>query len=101
MLQVPSTDHASCGFAQVKRWVFASAGALPRITRTIGKQSAMEMVFTGLAISTREDQYQRFVNDIVESGAAKVVAKAVGFAQSIAANSLEGVIASCRGVVGC
>lgn len=87
--------------ALLRFWVFASAGALPRTTRKIGKQNAIEMVLTGLVISTREDQYQTFVNDIVESGAAKVVVKAVGFAQSITANSLEALIASCQGVIEC
>jgi enoyl-CoA hydratase/carnithine racemase len=34
-----SADHASFGFPEVKRGVFASAGAMPWITRTIGKHA--------------------------------------------------------------
>jgi enoyl-CoA hydratase/carnithine racemase len=94
-----SADHASFGFPEVKRGVFASAGALPRIMRIIGKQRAMEMALTGRVISAREAKKWGFVNDIVEGKAAEVVAKAVEVAQIIAANSPDAVIVSRQGVM--
>jgi enoyl-CoA hydratase/carnithine racemase len=94
-----SADHASFGFPEVKRGVFASAGALPRITRTIGKQRAMEMVLTGRVMSAREAKDWGFVNDVVEGEAGAVVAKAIEVAQAIAANSPDAVIISRQGVM--
>jgi enoyl-CoA hydratase/carnithine racemase len=62
-------------------------------------QRAMEMVLTGRVISAREAKDWGFVNDIVEGEAAKVVAKAVEVAQSIAAYSPDDVIVSRQGVM--
>ncbi|KIY00262.1 uncharacterized protein Z520_03947 [Fonsecaea multimorphosa CBS 102226] len=94
-----SARHASFGFPEVKRGVFASAGALPRIVRTVGKQRAMDMVLTGRVISAQEAKDWGFVNDIVEGDTSKVVGKALEVANTIAANSPDAVIVSRQGVM--
>ena len=92
---VLASRGAFFGFPEVARGVVATAGALPRVVRTIGKQRAMEMVLTGRRVSAEEGEKWGFVNEVVEGD---VVARAVEVAGVIAAQSPDAVVVSREGV---
>ena len=91
---------------EVKRGVWAAAGALPRIARTIGRPRAMEMALTGRVVSAEEAREWGLVNVVTEDYPVDgdimqrpVVKKALEYAEMISANSPDSVIASRAGVI--
>lgn len=94
------------GLPEVKVGVVAVAGALPRLTRTVGRQRAMEMALTGRNLGAHEACRWGLVNSVVGTtgeeggggGGVPVVQKAVELAVLIAANSPDSVIVSKAGI---
>ncbi|EKD15333.1 enoyl-CoA hydratase/carnithine racemase [Drepanopeziza brunnea f. sp. 'multigermtubi' MB_m1] len=93
---VADRQRAVFGLPEVKIGVVALAGALTRLTRTVGRQRAMEMALTGRALSADEARDWGLVNRVVDGG--EVVAEAVRLAESVCANSPDSVIVSREGV---
>ena len=95
-LVVASAGAEFC-FPEVKRGLIPFAGALPRIIRTVGLQRAMEAALTGRRISASEADKWGLVNKIVPLGE-DVVKEAMRYAEMIAANAPDAVIAAYLGV---
>jgi len=93
---VVASEEAEFCFPEVKRGLIPFAGALPRIMRTVGLQRAMEAALTGRRISAREAETWGLVNKVVPKS--EVVSEAVKYAEMIAANSPDAVIAAYLGV---
>jgi len=93
---VIADQGAQFALPEVKIGVVALAGALTRLTRTVGKQRAMEMVLTGRTLSAEEAKEWGIVNKVVEKG--KCVEEAIKIAELITANSPDSVIVSREGV---
>ncbi len=93
---VIADQGAQFGLPEVTIGVVALAGALTRLTRTVGRQRAMEMTLTGRALSADEAREWGLVNKVVEKG--RCVEEAIKMAQLIAANSPDSVIVSREGV---
>ena len=95
---VLAAPHAAFGLPEVKRGVVAIAGALPRLTKTVGRQKAMEVVLTGRTYTAQEAKGFGVVNQVVGSGQDEVVREAIKWAEEIAANSPDSVIVSREGI---
>ncbi len=102
---IVAAHSATFSLPEVKRGVFAGAGALPRIVRTIGKQRAMEMALTGRTVSASEAMGWGLVNAVTDDAAIDapvesrpVVRKALEYAAMITDNSPDSVIVSREGV---
>ena len=84
-------------FSNMKLILFPKrAGALPRLTRVVGRQRAMEMCLAGRAYSAQQMHEWGVVNAVVDGD---VVAEAVKWAVEIAGNSPDAVIVSRQGVM--
>jgi enoyl-CoA hydratase/carnithine racemase len=90
--------NAQFSLPEVKRGVSAIAGGLPRLTRIIGRQRAMEMSLTGRVVTVQEAHAWGLVNAVVEGGAEKVVAEAIEMAEAVAENSPDAVIVTREGI---
>lgn len=86
---------AQFALPEVKIGVVALAGALTRLTRTVGRQRAMEMALTGRTLGAEEARDWGLVNKVVNGG---VVEEAVKMAELIGANSPDSVIVSREGI---
>jgi enoyl-CoA hydratase/carnithine racemase len=75
---VVAEDHATFGFPEVKRGIFAGAGGLVRIGKRVSMAQALELAMTGEPISARRAYELGLVNRVVPSG------KAVGAAVELA-----------------
>ncbi|KFY74653.1 hypothetical protein V499_05316 [Pseudogymnoascus sp. VKM F-103] len=97
-----ASEKAVFGLPEVKRGVVATAGALPRLTRIIGRPRAMEMALTGRTVSAQEAAEWGLVNRVVGSGgegaSSEVVAEAIRLANMIADNSPDSVIVTREGI---
>lgn len=97
-----ASEKAVFGLPEVKRGVVATAGALPRLTRIVGRPRAMEMALTGRPVSAQEAAKWGLVNKVVGSGGegatSEVVAEAIRFANIIAENSPDSVIVTREGI---
>jgi len=102
---IVAAQSATFALPEVKRGVFAGAGALPRIIRTVGKQRAMEMALTGRTVPAAEAMSWGLVNAVTEDApvdapveSRPVVKKALEYASMITDNSPDSVIVSREGV---
>ena len=93
---VVADDGAQFGLPEVKIGVVALAGALTRLTRTVGRQRAMEMALTGRALGAEEAKEWGLVNKVVKKGTC--VEEAVKIAEVISGNSPDSVIVSREGI---
>ena len=89
-----ASSSATFALPEVKRGVVALAGALPRISRVVGKQRAMEMALTGRILKAEEAQTWGLVNRVVEGD---VLETCIEVAKEIAGNSPDAVIVSREG----
>ena len=94
---VLASHNAVFALPEAKRGVVALAGALPRITRIIGRMRAMEMALTGRNVLAREAREWGLCNAVCGEGD-NVVDMAVRWAEDICANSPDSVIASKEGI---
>ncbi|MCJ1272209.1 hypothetical protein MMC22_012117, partial [Lobaria immixta] len=92
---VLASSRAVFALPEAKVGVVAMAGALPRLTRIVGRQKAMEMALTGRNVSADEARQWGLVNAVTGEG---VVKKAVELGTIIAGNSPDSVIVSKAGI---
>lgn len=83
---------------EVKRGIAAVAGSLPRLTRIIGKQRAVEMALTGRNVSAEELYNWGLVNRVVGDEEGDVKQAAIEAAKEICKNSPDGVLVSKEGI---
>lgn len=95
---VLASADAVFGLPEVKRGVIALAGALPRLVRTVGKQRASEMALLGRHYDARTMHEWGIVNRVVPGGGDKVLAEALAWADEVAGNSPDSVLATREGL---
>lgn len=97
-------EDATFGLPEVKRGVIALAGALPRLVRTVGRQRAAEMALVGRHYGAAEMAAWGVVNRVVpkpkegKGDGQEVLREALRWAEEIAGNSPDSVIASREGL---
>ncbi|KAI1614063.1 ClpP/crotonase-like domain-containing protein [Exophiala viscosa] len=103
---VVAAKSALFSLPEVKRGLYAMAGALPRLVRTVGKPRAMEMALTGRTVTAAEALTWGILNAVTDDAPADadilnrpVVKKALEYAEQISNNSPDSVIISRAGVV--
>jgi len=79
---IVASDTARFGQPEINVGIMPGAGGTQRLTRTIGKYRAMEMVLTGAFIDAREAERHGLVNRVVAPD--EVVEEAMGLARKIA-----------------
>ncbi|KAL8415269.1 hypothetical protein RB594_006205 [Gaeumannomyces avenae] len=92
---VVAAPDARFGLPEVGKGVIALAGALPRLTRVVGRQRAAEMALLGRT-SYSADQMRDW--GLVNFVAADAVGEALRVAAELAANSPDAVIVSREGL---
>lgn len=95
---VIAAQNAVFGLPEVKRGVAAVAGCLPRLTRIVGKQRAVEIALTGRNISAKELHAWGLVNRVVGGGEGAVVREAINIAKRICENSPDSILVSKEGI---
>ncbi len=95
---VIATEAAKFALPEVKRGVVAIQGALPRLTRIVGRQRASEMALTGRVYTAQTMADWGIVNKVVKPNE-DVVAEAVRWASEVSANSLDSLVVSCEGLI--
>ncbi|KAH7324745.1 enoyl-hydratase [Stachybotrys elegans] len=96
---VLASEVARFGLPEVKRGVVAIAGALPRLTRIVGRQRAAEIALLGRLYGARQMEAWGIVNRVVAEGQ-DVVEEALRWAAEVADNSPDSIIVSRAGLVG-
>ena len=94
---VLASHNAIFALPEAKRGVVALAGALPRITRIIGRMRAMEMALTGRNVPAHEAREWGLCNAVCGESH-NVVDMAIKWAQEICENSPDSVIVSKEGI---
>lgn len=94
---VVASPGAVFSLPEVKRGIVAVAGALPRLTRTIGLQRTMDLALTGRSISAATLESWGLVSRLAGPGE-DVVKTAIGVAQEMCSNSPDALIVGRRGV---
>ncbi|KAL2872287.1 ClpP/crotonase-like domain-containing protein [Aspergillus lucknowensis] len=94
---VVSSPTAEFALPEVQRGLYAGAGGLARIIRTVGMQVGTELALTGRRISAAEAKALRLVNYISETPGA-VLSDAIALARKIEDVSPDAVIVSRYGV---
>ncbi|KAH6988674.1 enoyl-hydratase [Ilyonectria destructans] len=104
---VIASDKARFSLPEVTIGVIALAGALPRLSRSVGRQRASEMALGGDKYDAETMKNWGLVNEIVKSSpddgaktgvARAVVDRALEWAKKIAGNSPDAVIVSREGL---
>lgn len=88
---VVAAPHATFGFPEALRGIFAAAGGPSRLVRNVGMPVASEMALTGKPITAQRAKELNLVNRISPS-AETVVEEAVKLAKEIAALSPDAAI---------
>ncbi|KAL4903691.1 hypothetical protein BDW74DRAFT_156013 [Aspergillus multicolor] len=94
---VVASPTAQFALPEVQRGLYAGAGGLARIIRTVGMQVGTELALTGRRISAAEAKSLRLVNYISESPG-KVLDDAIALANKVADVSPDAVIVSRHGL---
>ncbi|KAJ6790415.1 hypothetical protein PWT90_07658 [Aphanocladium album] len=94
---IVAAETAKFGLPEVKRGVVAVAGALPRLTRIVGRQRASEMALLGRMYTAQEMRSWGVVNHIVSGD---VVEEALKWAVELTENSPDSVIVTRAGLLG-
>lgn len=95
---VLASDSAQFGLPEVTRGVVAIAGALPRLTRLVGRARATEMALTGRMFPAQTMADWGIVNRVIKSPA-DVVDEALRWAAEIAGNSPDAVLVTREGLI--
>jgi len=74
---VIASENSHFALSEVKRGVIAGAGGIQRITRSLPRQQAMEILLTGDNISPQRGQQLGFVNQVVPPAEVMTVARAL------------------------
>ena len=90
---VVACESAQFGFPEVKRGVWARAGALPHILRNLGLQRASELALVGDPITAHTAFEWGLVNRLAKDPS-ETLAIAIDLARKIAANSPDSIIAT-------
>lgn len=80
---IVASENARFGQPEINLGVIPGAGGTQRLTRTLGKYRAMEMVLTGMQVTAQEMADHALVNRIVPKG--EHLAEAVKLAKEVAA----------------
>ncbi|MES2495651.1 MAG: enoyl-CoA hydratase-related protein [Pseudomonadota bacterium] len=80
---VIAADHAVFGLAEVKRGLFAFAGGIQRLARSVPRATALHLILTGEPIGADRAFALGLVSEVVP--AAQLMARALAVAQDIAA----------------
>ncbi|KAL4792875.1 ClpP/crotonase-like domain-containing protein [Aspergillus venezuelensis] len=94
---VVASPTAQFSLPEVQRGLYAGAGGLSRIIRTVGMQVGTELALTGRRISATEARSLRLVNHVSESPE-KVLSDAIELANRVADVSPDAVIVSRHGL---
>ncbi|KAL4925920.1 enoyl-CoA hydratase/isomerase family protein [Aspergillus undulatus] len=94
---VIASPTAQFALPEVQRGLYAGAGGLSRIIRTVGMQVGTELALTGRRISAQEAKSLRLINHISESPE-KVLSDAIELANRVADVSPDAVIVSRYGL---
>ncbi|KAL4818996.1 ClpP/crotonase-like domain-containing protein [Aspergillus spinulosporus] len=94
---VVASPTAQFALPEVQRGLYAGAGGLTRIIRTVGMQVGTELALTGRRISAQEAKSLRLVNHISETPE-KVLDDAISLANMVADVSPDAVIVSRHGL---
>ncbi|KAL4807010.1 ClpP/crotonase-like domain-containing protein [Aspergillus unguis] len=94
---VVSSPTAQFSLPEVQRGLYAGAGGLSRIIRTVGMQVGTELALTGRRVSAAEAKSLRLVNH-VSSSPEKVLDDAIELANRVADVSPDAVIVSRYGL---
>ncbi|KAL3466298.1 ClpP/crotonase-like domain-containing protein [Aspergillus heterothallicus] len=94
---VVSSPTAQFSLPEAQRGLYAGAGGLSRIVRTVGMPIATELALTGRRISAQEAKSLHLINHISESPE-KVLSDAIELAQRVADVSPDAVIVSRYGL---
>lgn len=95
---VLASEKAKFGLPEVGKGVVAIAGALPRLTRLVGRARASEMALTGRMYTAQDMLGWGVVNRVV-GPETDVVAEAVRWAGEVASNSPDAVLVSREGLL--
>ncbi|KEY64204.1 hypothetical protein S7711_03494 [Stachybotrys chartarum IBT 7711] len=93
---VLAADGATFGLPEVKRGVVAIAGALPRLTRLVGRPRASEMALLGRTYTARQMEAWGVVNRVVPAD--ELMGEALSWAEEAAGNSPDSVVVSRLGL---
>lgn len=97
-LVVASSKAIFC-LPEVKRGIVAVAGALPRLTRTLGLQRTMELALTGKTVDAQTLHNWGLVSQVVDPEQGHdAVGAALKLASEICANSPDAVIVGRHGI---
>ncbi|KAL2857451.1 ClpP/crotonase-like domain-containing protein [Aspergillus pseudodeflectus] len=94
---IVSSPTAQFALPEALRGLYAGAGGLSRIVRTVGMPIASELALTGRRITAQEAKSLRLINHISESPE-KVLSDAIELAQRVADVSPDAVIVSRYGL---
>ncbi|KAF2084823.1 enoyl-CoA hydratase-like protein [Saccharata proteae CBS 121410] len=94
---VVASPTATFGLPEVHVGLYAAAGGLPRLVRTIGMQKATELALLGTRLSAPEALSLHLINRISKTRET-VVEEAVQLAKEIAANNPDAVIVTRAGL---
>ena len=95
---VIASESAKFGLPEVTIGVVAIAGALPRLTRIVGRQRASEMALLGRMYTAQQMLDWGLVNKVVPNR--EVLNEALRWATEVANNSPDSVIVSREGLIG-
>lgn len=93
-----ASGEAKFGLPEVGKGVVAIAGALPRLTKLVGRPRATEMALTGRMFTAQTMAEWGIVNRVVESSV-NVVDEALRWASEVASNSPDAVLVSREGLM--
>ncbi|BFZ62876.1 hypothetical protein YB2330_003986 [Saitoella coloradoensis] len=93
---VIAAQHATFALPEVKRGVIALAGALPRLTHTLGLQHTSFLALTGRTLPADSPLLRPLIAQVVP--ASKLLPTALGIAKEICGNSPDSVIVTRMGI---
>ncbi|GAO47238.1 hypothetical protein G7K_1448-t1 [Saitoella complicata NRRL Y-17804] len=93
---VIAAQHATFALPEVKRGVIALAGALPRLTHTLGLHHTSLLALTGRTLPADSPLLRPLIAQIVP--ASKLLPTALGIAKEICGNSPDSVIVTRMGI---
>jgi enoyl-CoA hydratase len=87
-----AADNAKFGQPEIKLGVIPGIGGTQRLTRSVGKAKAMDMILTGRMMDAQEAERAGLVARVVP--AVSLIAEAMKVAETIASMSLPSVLAA-------